>query len=74
MVVQHTLDNGILVLMESIPHFRSASVGVWFKTGSIQEETDQYGMAHFIEHMLFKGPRTVRRAVLPRRSTRWGGS
>ena len=63
MVVQHTLDNGILVLMESIPHFRSASIGVWFKTGSIQEESDQYGMAHFIEHMLFKGTknRTARR-------------
>jgi predicted Zn-dependent peptidase len=63
LVVQHTLDNGILVLMESIPHFRSASIGVWFKTGSIQEEENQYGMAHFIEHMLFKGTknRTARR-------------
>jgi predicted Zn-dependent peptidase len=63
LVVQHTLDNGILVLLESLPYFRSASIGVWFKTGSVQEKEDQYGMAHFIEHMLFKGTkhRTARR-------------
>lgn len=61
MVMQHTLDNGILVLLEPIQHFRSAAIGVWFKTGSAQETADQYGMAHFIEHMLFKG--TVNRTA-----------
>jgi predicted Zn-dependent peptidase len=63
MVVQHTLDNGILVLLEPIPHSRSAAIGVWFKTGSVVESENQFGMAHFIEHMLFKGTRnrTARR-------------
>jgi len=49
------LNNGIEVVMEKIPHFRSVSIGLWFRSGSIYEEEDQNGLSHFIEHMLFKG-------------------
>ncbi len=50
-----TLRNGIRVVMERIPHFRSVSIGLWFGVGSIHEDPEELGLAHFIEHMLFKG-------------------
>ncbi|NLI60816.1 MAG: insulinase family protein [Clostridiales bacterium] len=49
------LRNGIQVVTERIPHFRSISIGLWFKAGSIYENSSQNGLSHFIEHMLFKG-------------------
>jgi predicted Zn-dependent peptidase len=50
-----TLANGIRVVSESMPHVRSASVGIWMGTGSRQESPEENGVSHFIEHMLFKG-------------------
>ena len=49
------LGNGIEVVMEKIPHFRSVSIGLWFRSGSIYEAESQNGLSHFIEHMLFAG-------------------
>lgn len=49
------LDNGIRVISEEINHVRSVSIGVWVKCGSRSENSTINGMAHFIEHMLFKG-------------------
>ncbi|MCX8129991.1 MAG: insulinase family protein [Clostridia bacterium] len=50
-----TLDNGIRIVCEKIPHVRSVSVGIWVGTGSRTENKDNNGISHFIEHMLFKG-------------------
>ena len=55
MIVRDTLDNGLRLLTESIPHVRSVSFGVWLATGSRQEGSEWPGIAHFVEHMLFKG-------------------
>lgn len=49
------LKNGLRVVMEKIPTFRSVSFGIWVKTGSRNESPDSGGISHFIEHMLFKG-------------------
>lgn len=49
------LSNGLRVVMERIPNFRSVSFGIWVKTGSRNERPHQGGVSHFIEHMLFKG-------------------
>lgn len=51
------LDNGITITTEHIPHVRSVSLGVWIVTGSRNEDTAHNGIAHFIEHMFFKGTR-----------------
>jgi predicted Zn-dependent peptidase len=56
-----TLDNGIRVITEAMPHVRSVSVGIWIGSGSRREMPDQNGISHFIEHMLFKG--TTRRSA-----------
>ena len=38
-----------------MPHVRSVSIGVWLARGSRHEPLEQSGIAHFVEHMLFKG-------------------
>ena len=49
------LDNGIRVVSERIESVRSISIGVWIDVGSRDEENDEMGVSHFIEHMFFKG-------------------
>jgi predicted Zn-dependent peptidase len=39
-----------------MPHVRSVSIGVWLARGSRHEPQAQSVIAHFVEHMLFKGP------------------
>jgi len=41
-----------------MPHVRSVSIGVWLARGSRHESLEQSGIAHFVEHMLFKGTDT----------------
>ncbi|MEM8600421.1 MAG: pitrilysin family protein [Bacteroidota bacterium] len=53
------LPNGLRVVTEQIPSVRSISVGVWIGAGSRDESPEEAGLAHFIEHMVFKG--TTRR-------------
>lgn len=53
------LDNGIRVVMEKIPYVNSVSIGIIVDCGSVNENEYNYGISHFIEHMLFKG--TVKR-------------
>ncbi len=49
------LDNGIRVITEKIPYLRSVSIGVWVMIGSRDEQPNENGISHFIEHLLFKG-------------------
>ena len=63
MTVQiHTLANGLRVVTENMPGLKSASVGIWIMAGGRHERVDQNGIAHFLEHMAFKG--TTRRTAL----------
>lgn len=55
MVNIKTLKNGIRVAVEEIPYVRSVSFGIWVKNGSRDENINNNGISHFIEHMLFKG-------------------
>lgn len=50
----HTLDNGIRLVHQRIPGL-VAHCGIIINTGSRDEAAEEHGMAHFIEHMLFKG-------------------
>lgn len=51
------LDNGVRILSERIEHLKSVSIGIWVNTGSRDELTQENGISHFIEHMIFKGTR-----------------
>ncbi len=55
MVFTDKLPNGIRIVGESMPNYRSVSMGVWINAGSVYERGGESGAAHFIEHMLFKG-------------------
>src|SRR5574342_165188 len=61
-VARTVLDSGVTVVTEQVPHLRSATIGVWSEAGSRVEAPRDNGIAHFIEHMLFKG--TARRKAL----------
>ncbi len=50
-----TLDNGLRIVSESIPHARSVTIGVIIGAGSRYEIPEQAGISHFIEHLCFKG-------------------
>ena len=56
------LPNGLRVVTENMPGLKSASVGIWVTAGGRHERVEQNGIAHFLEHMAFKG--TERRSAL----------
>jgi predicted Zn-dependent peptidase len=58
MVVAETLSSGLRLVTEAMPHVRSVTVGVWLTSGSRHETDAECGVAHFTEHMLFKGTAT----------------
>jgi predicted Zn-dependent peptidase len=58
MVVREVLDNGLRLITEHMPQVRSVTIGVWLRRGSRHEVDELSGIAHFVEHMLFKGTDT----------------
>ena len=58
-VVEHTLDNGMKLLLMRRPQSPTAALHIWVKAGSVDEPIDRTGIAHMLEHMLFKGTRQI---------------
>lgn len=58
-VVEHTLKNGMKLLL--VERHTSPTVSAWirFRVGSVNEKSDERGIAHLLEHMLFKGTTTL---------------
>lgn len=58
-VVEHSFSNGLKLLM--VERHTSPTVSAWirFKVGSVDERSDERGVAHMLEHMLFKGTKTL---------------
>ncbi len=50
-----TLPNGLRVATETIPFAETTTVGMWINSGSRFETDANNGVAHFLEHILFKG-------------------
>jgi predicted Zn-dependent peptidase len=53
-----TLPNGLRIVTEHMAGLKSASVGIWVTAGGRHERSEQNGIAHFLEHMAFKGTAT----------------
>ena len=51
---QHTLPNGVRIIAEQVP-VDAVNLSIWVNVGSAVESDDINGMAHFLEHMVFKG-------------------
>ena len=52
------LSNGVRIVSEMMPGLQSASIGIWVAAGGRHERIEQNGIAHFLEHMAFKGTKT----------------
>lgn len=65
--------NGLTIIGEKMPHFRSVSLGIWIGAGSMDEQPEEAGMAHFIEHMLFKGTTTRTAQMIAEQFDQIGG-
>ena len=53
--VELTELDGLRVITEAVPAVRSVALGLWVRTGSRDEGPGQFGLSHFLEHLLFKG-------------------
>ncbi|WP_448207075.1 M16 family metallopeptidase [Azospirillum sp. sgz302134] len=53
-----TLPNGFRVLTDHLPHLGTITSGVWVGVGARNERPEVNGIAHFLEHMIFKGTET----------------
>ncbi len=54
----HRMKNGLRIVTENMPGLKSASIGIWVNVGGRHERLEQNGVAHFLEHMAFKGTTT----------------
>ena len=73
-VRREVLSNGLTILTEEMQQIRSASIGIWIKTGSRHEEPERNGISHFVEHMLFKGTTTRSAQDIARQVDSIGGN
>lgn len=55
------LSNGVRVIIDEVPHTQTAAIGMYFTVGARHETKRNNGVAHFLEHMMFKG--TKKRSV-----------
>jgi predicted Zn-dependent peptidase len=66
MITSTVLDNGVRVITERVEHMHTVSIGIWVANATRHESPEYNGVAHFIEHLLFKGTerRTARQISL----------
>lgn len=62
MIRIETLPNGLRIATDAMSSLETAAIGLWVNVGARHETQDQNGIAHFLEHMAFKG--TARRSAL----------
>ena len=55
------LPSGLTIVTDAMPHLQTAALGVWVGSGSRDEQPDEHGISHLLEHMAFKG--TTRRTA-----------
>ncbi|HKO05723.1 MAG TPA: pitrilysin family protein, partial [Candidatus Acidoferrales bacterium] len=72
-IEREVLPNGLLVITEAMPQVRSVALGIWARSGSRSEPSELSGIAHFIEHMLFKGTERRTAEDIAREIERLGG-
>ncbi|WP_088005973.1 M16 family metallopeptidase [Indiicoccus explosivorum] len=73
MVETERLPNGVRLVTERMPHVRSVAAGIFVHAGSRDEKPEENGIAHFIEHMLFKGTENRTARELAEEFDRIGG-
>ena len=64
-----SLDNGVRVATQLVPHSQISTVGVYIDAGSRYETEENNGVAHFLEHLMFKGTKVCSCPLLSDRCT-----
>ncbi len=64
---EHTLDNGLRVLLLPEKEHPLATFQIWYRVGSRFEDGQTRGLSHFIEHLFFKGSQTMEAGEIDRR-------
>jgi zinc protease len=72
-VTEATLENGLRVLVQDDPRNPIVAVQVFYRVGSRNERSGATGLAHFLEHMMFKGTPTYGRGQVARLIEENGG-
>ncbi len=72
-VFEHTLANGLRVIVKEDHRAPVVVQQIWYKVGSIDEVTGTTGVAHALEHMMFKGTKTVPAGEFSKRIAAAGG-
>jgi zinc protease len=72
-VAEFQLDNGMQIVV--IPDNRVPVVThmVWYRVGAADEPPGKSGIAHFLEHLMFKGTETIAPGEFSKTIARWGG-
>ena len=68
------LGNGVPLVQLDLPEAPVVCLDFWCKAGSASEQTEESGMAHFLEHMVFKGSTRLAAGEFDRRIEALGGS
>jgi zinc protease len=72
-IQKHTLDNGLRVYLLPMTNTPVVTVMVAYRVGSADEEKDQTGLSHYLEHLLFKGTDKLMPGDIDRITQRNGG-
>ena len=70
---EHTLANGLRVIVKEDHRAPTVVHMVWYRAGSMDEVSGTTGVAHVLEHMMFKGTKTVKSGEFSRRIAAAGG-
>lgn len=69
----HTLPNGLQIVVVNNPLAPTVSVGVLYKVGTADDQPDQVGLSHFVEHLMFKGTKAMPGDAYDKALVRVGG-
>lgn len=67
------LDNGLTLIHQEVPTTPVVVSDIWVRAGCIQEPKSWFGMAHFLEHMIFKGTANLQPGIFDQNIENRGG-
>jgi zinc protease len=71
---RHRFANGLEILLLEVPGAAVVATTLWYRAGARDEAPEQAGVAHFLEHMMFKGSALYGPGQIDRRTQALGGS
>ena len=72
-IKEYKTQNGIRVLLKENHSIPLVTFSIWYKVGSRNENSGIRGIAHFLEHMMFKGTKKFQKGEIPETIQRYGG-